>query len=137
MHINLSAGRFFPDEDDKFMERVRAAVEEEERQAAAAADTQAAVVAIASAAGASKATGQTLTAVPITESGESLEDQLKKSDRNLPKVLEKDATDSNVRDTTTRAVFALFSYISHDVQHTIVFEDGCCLSCSSIVFRLF
>jgi hypothetical protein len=42
----LVVGRFFPDEDDKFMERVRAAVEEEERQAAAAADTRAAAAAI-------------------------------------------------------------------------------------------
>jgi hypothetical protein len=48
-------GRFFPDEDDKFMERVRAAVEEEERQAAAASDTSAAAAAIASAAEARKA----------------------------------------------------------------------------------
>ncbi|KAG0617691.1 hypothetical protein M758_4G008000 [Ceratodon purpureus] len=51
-------GRFFPDEDDKFMERVRAAVEEEERQAAAAADTRATAAAIASAAEAAKGTGQ-------------------------------------------------------------------------------
>jgi hypothetical protein len=55
-HSTLSiAGRFFPDEDDKFMERVRAAVEEEERQAAAASDTSAAAAAIASAAEARKA----------------------------------------------------------------------------------
>ncbi|OVA16929.1 hypothetical protein BVC80_737g2 [Macleaya cordata] len=40
---------FLPDEDDKFLERVRAAVEEEERQAAAAADTHAAKDAIATA----------------------------------------------------------------------------------------
>lgn len=32
----ISAGHFLPDEDDKFLERVRSAVEEEERQAAAA-----------------------------------------------------------------------------------------------------
>lgn len=115
------------------MERVRAAVEEEERQAAAAADTQAAVVAIASAAGASKATGQTLTTVPNPDSGESLEDQLKKADRSPPKVLEKDATESKVRNTTTHAV----SYINHDVQHTIVIENGCYLDCSSIVLMLF
>jgi hypothetical protein len=48
-------GRFFPDEDDKFMERIRAAVEEEERQAAAASDTSAAAAVIASAAEARKA----------------------------------------------------------------------------------
>jgi hypothetical protein len=55
-HSTLSiAGRFFPDEDDKFMERIRAAVEEEERQAAAASDTSAAAAAIASAAEARKA----------------------------------------------------------------------------------
>lgn len=43
------AGHFFPEEDDKFLERVRAAVEEEERQAVAAADTDAAKGAIATA----------------------------------------------------------------------------------------
>uniref|UniRef100_A0A1D1YXZ3 Programmed cell death protein 7 n=1 Tax=Anthurium amnicola TaxID=1678845 RepID=A0A1D1YXZ3_9ARAE len=42
-------GHFFPEEDDKFLERVRAAVEEEERQAAAAAETSAAKDAIATA----------------------------------------------------------------------------------------
>ncbi|XP_050243612.1 U11/U12 small nuclear ribonucleoprotein 59 kDa protein [Quercus robur] len=42
-------GHFLPEEDDKFMDRVRAAVEEEERQAIAAADTDAARDAIASA----------------------------------------------------------------------------------------
>ncbi|KAG2720464.1 hypothetical protein I3760_02G036600 [Carya illinoinensis] len=42
-------GHFFPEEDDKFLERVRAAVEEEERQAVAAADTDAAKDAIATA----------------------------------------------------------------------------------------
>ncbi|XP_010907430.1 U11/U12 small nuclear ribonucleoprotein 59 kDa protein [Elaeis guineensis] len=40
-------GHFLPEEDDKFLERVQAAVEEEERQAAAAADTNAAKDAIA------------------------------------------------------------------------------------------
>ncbi|BBM99243.1 hypothetical protein MPTK1_1g19830 [Marchantia polymorpha subsp. ruderalis] len=39
-------GRFFPEEDDQFMDRVRAAVAEEERQAAAAANTSAAATAI-------------------------------------------------------------------------------------------
>ncbi|KAK2650190.1 hypothetical protein Ddye_017679 [Dipteronia dyeriana] len=42
-------GHFLPDEDDKFLERVQAAVEEEERQALAAADTDAAKDAIANA----------------------------------------------------------------------------------------
>ncbi|KAF6154548.1 hypothetical protein GIB67_027821 [Kingdonia uniflora] len=42
-------GHFLPEEDDKFLERVRAAVEEEERQAVAAADTDAAKDAIATA----------------------------------------------------------------------------------------
>ncbi|XP_068642663.1 U11/U12 small nuclear ribonucleoprotein 59 kDa protein [Aristolochia californica] len=42
-------GHFLPEEDDKFLERVRAAVEEEERIAAAAADTHAAKDAIATA----------------------------------------------------------------------------------------
>lgn len=43
------AGHFFPEEDDKFLERVRAAVEEEERQLMVAADTDAAKNAIATA----------------------------------------------------------------------------------------
>ncbi|XP_052194784.1 U11/U12 small nuclear ribonucleoprotein 59 kDa protein [Diospyros lotus] len=42
-------GHFLPEEDDKFLERVRAAVEEEERVAMAAADTDAAKDAIATA----------------------------------------------------------------------------------------
>ncbi|GAB4844538.1 hypothetical protein Ancab_037918 [Ancistrocladus abbreviatus] len=42
-------GHFLPEEDDKFIEKVRAAVEEEERQARAAADTDAAKGAIATA----------------------------------------------------------------------------------------
>ena len=45
----LYAGHFLPEEDDKFLERVRAAVEEEERQAMAAAETDAAKGAIATA----------------------------------------------------------------------------------------
>lgn len=42
-------GHFLPEEDDKFLERVRAAVEEEERQIMAAADSEAAKGAIATA----------------------------------------------------------------------------------------
>ncbi|XP_043700501.1 U11/U12 small nuclear ribonucleoprotein 59 kDa protein isoform X2 [Telopea speciosissima] len=42
-------GHFLPEEDDKFLQQVKAAVEEEERQAAAAADTDAARDAIATA----------------------------------------------------------------------------------------
>ncbi|KAK9074273.1 hypothetical protein SSX86_006870 [Deinandra increscens subsp. villosa] len=42
-------GHFLPDEDNKFLEKIRAAVEEEERQAMAAADTCAAKDAIATA----------------------------------------------------------------------------------------
>ncbi|KAK4339337.1 hypothetical protein RND71_040799 [Anisodus tanguticus] len=42
-------GHFLPEEDDKFLEKVRAAVEEEERQVKAAADTDAAKDAIATA----------------------------------------------------------------------------------------
>nr|XP_043624344.1 U11/U12 small nuclear ribonucleoprotein 59 kDa protein [Erigeron canadensis] len=42
-------GHFLPEEDDKFLERIRAAVEEEERQAMAAAETGAAKDAIATA----------------------------------------------------------------------------------------
>lgn len=50
-------GHFLPEEDNKFLERVRAAVEEEERQAAAAADTSAATNAIANAEEFRKGTG--------------------------------------------------------------------------------
>lgn len=42
-------GHFLPEEDDKFLEKVRAAFEEEERQAKAAAETDAAKDAIATA----------------------------------------------------------------------------------------
>lgn len=45
----IFAGHFLPDEDDKFLERVRSAVEEEERQAAAAAETYSAKDAISTA----------------------------------------------------------------------------------------
>lgn len=41
------AGHFLPEEDDRFLERVQAAVEEEEREALAAAETDAAKDAIA------------------------------------------------------------------------------------------
>lgn len=47
--VHNHAGHFLPEEDDKFLEKVRAAVEEEERQAMAAADTDAAKDAIATA----------------------------------------------------------------------------------------
>lgn len=47
IHQCHRVGHFLPEEDDKFLERVRAAVEEEERQSMAAADTDAAKDAIA------------------------------------------------------------------------------------------
>lgn len=47
--LEIFAGHFLPEEDDKFLERVQAAAEEEERQALAAADTDAAKDAIATA----------------------------------------------------------------------------------------
>ncbi|XP_071735918.1 U11/U12 small nuclear ribonucleoprotein 59 kDa protein [Rutidosis leptorrhynchoides] len=50
-------GHFLPEEDNKFLERIRAAVEEEERQAMAAADTGAAKDAIATAEESRKVTG--------------------------------------------------------------------------------
>ena len=43
------AGHFLPEEDDKFLEKVQAAVEEEEREALAAVETDAAKDAIATA----------------------------------------------------------------------------------------
>ncbi|KAJ8459817.1 hypothetical protein OPV22_032743 [Ensete ventricosum] len=61
-------GHFIPEEDDKFLERVRAAVEEEERQAAAAADTLAAKDAIATAEESRKVMQNTITeAISIDE----------------------------------------------------------------------
>ncbi|KAJ1410479.1 Programmed cell death protein 7, partial [Sesbania bispinosa] len=48
-------GHFLPEEDNKFLERVQAAVEEEEREALAAAETDAAKDAIATAEGSRKA----------------------------------------------------------------------------------
>ncbi|KAJ3701065.1 hypothetical protein LUZ61_004770 [Rhynchospora tenuis] len=51
-------GHFFPEEDDKFIDRVRAAVEEEERLAASAASTDAAIDAIATAEGSRKSSNQ-------------------------------------------------------------------------------
>ncbi|KAJ7547225.1 hypothetical protein O6H91_08G075500 [Diphasiastrum complanatum] len=61
-------GRFFPEEDNQFMERVQAAVEEEERQAAAAADTSAAALAIASAEEASR-TAKTVISENVEDHG--------------------------------------------------------------------
>jgi len=77
----LVVGRFFPDEDDKFMEKVRAAVEEEERQAAAAADTSAAAVAIASAAEAAKMTGEVIPALKADGEGPLENDPAVTSDK--------------------------------------------------------
>ncbi|KAL6585806.1 hypothetical protein OROMI_002450 [Orobanche minor] len=54
IHFYCHAGHFLPEEDDKFLERVRVAVEEEERQTVAAADTDAARDAIANAEESSK-----------------------------------------------------------------------------------
>ncbi|KAF3328680.1 U11/U12 small nuclear ribonucleoprotein [Carex littledalei] len=51
-------GHFFPEEDDKFLDRVRAAVEEEELQAASAASADAAIDAIATAEGSRKSSNQ-------------------------------------------------------------------------------
>lgn len=47
--LHCYTGHFLPEEDDKFLERVRAAVEEEERQVLAAVDTESAKDAIATA----------------------------------------------------------------------------------------
>ncbi|KVH97242.1 hypothetical protein Ccrd_000626 [Cynara cardunculus var. scolymus] len=66
------AGRhFLPEEDNKFLERIRAAVEEEERQAMAAADTGAAKEAIATA-----EESRNITSVPALNS----EDQISVKD---------------------------------------------------------
>ncbi|XP_024988935.1 U11/U12 small nuclear ribonucleoprotein 59 kDa protein isoform X2 [Cynara cardunculus var. scolymus] len=64
-------GHFLPEEDNKFLERIRAAVEEEERQAMAAADTGAAKEAIATA-----EESRNITSVPALNS----EDQISVKD---------------------------------------------------------
>jgi hypothetical protein len=92
----LVVGRFFPDEDDKFMERVRAAVEEEERQAAAAADTRAAAAAIASAAEAAKVTGQVSTALKA-DGDKPVEDQPAKPSEGASDVVLMSSADQKVR----------------------------------------
>ncbi|GAA0156482.1 hypothetical protein LIER_38278 [Lithospermum erythrorhizon] len=68
-------GHFLPDEDDKFMERVKAAVEEEERQAIAGADTVAAQDAIANIKDSRKNT---------QSEDRILEDSLSGHDENIP-----------------------------------------------------
>jgi len=92
----LVVGRFFPDEDDKFMDRVRAAVEEEERQAAAAADTRAAAAAIASAAEAAKMTGQVIPALKVDVDG-PLENEPEQTSEGASDVVVRNSADQNVR----------------------------------------
>uniref|UniRef100_A0A2N9GM50 Uncharacterized protein n=1 Tax=Fagus sylvatica TaxID=28930 RepID=A0A2N9GM50_FAGSY len=78
MLISGDLGHFLPEEDDKFLERVRAAVEEEERQAIAAADTDAAKDAIATAEESRKAlqkNNKGSTSVTVKESEQGLEGQ--------------------------------------------------------------
>lgn len=84
------AGHFLPEEDDKFLEKVRAAVEEEERQALAAADTDAAKDAIATAEETRKATQnqKPLSKDPISD---QLEDKESK-DQKTPNEDEKDSS---------------------------------------------
>ncbi|WRX10539.1 Programmed cell death protein 7 - like 1 [Theobroma cacao] len=83
-------GHFLPEEDDKFLEKVRAAVEEEERQALAAADTDAAKDAIATAEETRKATQnqKPLSKDPISD---QLEDKESK-DQKTPNEDEKDSS---------------------------------------------
>ncbi|XP_024373957.1 U11/U12 small nuclear ribonucleoprotein 59 kDa protein [Physcomitrium patens] len=92
-------GCFFPDEDDKFMDRVRAAVQEEERQAAAAADFRAAAAAIAIAAKAAKVTGQVSTASKA-DGDRQLEIQLEETSERDSNTVRIDPADQNVVETT-------------------------------------
>ncbi|KAL9430256.1 hypothetical protein AB3S75_025611 [Citrus x aurantiifolia] len=69
-------GHFLPEEDDKFLERVRAAVEEEERQALAAADTDAARDAIATAEESRKAIQNS---EPLLKDGSCIDDVIKEN----------------------------------------------------------
>lgn len=79
------AGHFLPEEDDKFLERVQAAVEEEERQAIAAADTDAAKDAIANAEESRKTTHSIGhdSKDPNINKGKSSEDKDRTSSRSL------------------------------------------------------
>ncbi|KAJ0633645.1 putative programmed cell death protein [Helianthus annuus] len=85
-------GHFLPDEDNKFLEKIRAAVEEEERQAMAAADTGAAKDAIASAEESRHATGA---------SAINPEDQTNVKDGD--KVNEEKITDTEAKGSSTAA----------------------------------
>ncbi|XP_048325037.1 U11/U12 small nuclear ribonucleoprotein 59 kDa protein isoform X2 [Ziziphus jujuba] len=78
-------GHFLPEEDDKFLERVQAAVEEEERQAIAAADTDAAKDAIANAEESRKTTHSIGhdSKDPNIDKGKSSEDKDRTSSRSL------------------------------------------------------
>ncbi|GMH17277.1 hypothetical protein Nepgr_019118 [Nepenthes gracilis] len=68
-------GHFLPEEDDRFLEKVRAAVEEEERQSQAAADTDAAKGAIATAEGSRKVT-QSIRLDPKDHTGNSADKEM-------------------------------------------------------------
>ncbi|OMP06254.1 hypothetical protein CCACVL1_01650 [Corchorus capsularis] len=83
-------GHFLPEEDDKFLDKVRAAVEEEERQALAAADTDAAKDAIATAEESRKATQ-----IQRPLAGDLISDQLENKeskDQTAPNEDEKDSS---------------------------------------------
>ncbi|XP_039030969.1 U11/U12 small nuclear ribonucleoprotein 59 kDa protein [Hibiscus syriacus] len=90
-------GHFLPEEDDKFLEKVRAAVEEEERQALAAADTDAAKDAIATAEETRKATQ---TQRPISKDLISNQPENNESkDQIAPNEDEKDSTAVTVKES--------------------------------------
>ncbi|KAJ0111978.1 hypothetical protein Patl1_00521 [Pistacia atlantica] len=87
-------GHFLPEEDDKFLERVRAAVEEEERQALAAVDTDAAKDAIATAEEYRKTIDN---CEPVSKDGSNDDGGIEKSKVQKPESIDKSET-SNIID---------------------------------------
>ncbi|XP_031278558.1 U11/U12 small nuclear ribonucleoprotein 59 kDa protein [Pistacia vera] len=86
-------GYFLPEEDDKFLERVRAAVEEEERQALAAADTDAAKDAIATAEEYRKTIDN---CEPVSKDGSNDDGGIEKSKVQKPESIDKSETSNFV-----------------------------------------
>ncbi|KAJ0054647.1 hypothetical protein Pint_00507 [Pistacia integerrima] len=86
-------GHFLPEEDDKFLERVRAAVEEEERQALAAADTDAAKDAIATAEEYRKTIDN---CEPVSKDGSNDDGGIEKSKVQKPESIDKSETSNFV-----------------------------------------
>ncbi|KAJ8427368.1 hypothetical protein Cgig2_000497 [Carnegiea gigantea] len=105
-----SIRHFLPEEDDKFLERVRAAVEEEERQAKAAADTEAAKDAIAAAEESRKVTQ----VVDLDSKAESSKDVSKESHEMKTHSETALGSDATTRKESGRPVYEGQSYGTYD-----------------------